>query len=225
MAFYWERIDRKWFVGALLMAGLVLALLARMSLRLQDETGGALYGASFWALLFVTAALLLAAVFVARYTRLLVNVVMLLTYLSLAAFLHPFDGARGNFSAEAQQYAAGKDVWTPCNRFIAKDEGHRFLLPGANAVGYYDHLDGVNAESLAKRFRVFAVRVGFGEQPCAQCKVIGERLEINGRHSPEEIEQMLLDGKVFENLFVREVLVESTEKTLNPPARIRGECR
>jgi 4-amino-4-deoxy-L-arabinose transferase-like glycosyltransferase len=224
MALYWERIDRKWFVGALLMAGLVLALLARMSLRLQAEAGE-LYGWSYWALLCVTALLLLAAMFLSRYTRVLVNGVMLLTYLTLAAFLHPFDGARGNFSAEAQQYAAGKDVWTPCNKFIGKDEGHRFLLPGANVLGYYDHLDGVNAESLAQRFRVFAVRMGFGEQPCAHCKVIGERLEINGRQYTPEIEEMLLQGKVFEHLFVREVLIESTEKTLTPPARIRSECR
>jgi 4-amino-4-deoxy-L-arabinose transferase-like glycosyltransferase len=225
MAFYWDRIDRKWFVGALVMAGLVLALLLRMSLRLQDESGGALYDWSYWSLLTVTTALLLAGIFVARYTRLLVNGVMLLTYLTLASFLHPFDGARGNFSAEVQQSLAGKDVWVPCNKFIAKDEGHRFLLPGANVLGYYDDLEGVNAESLAKRFRVFAARMGFQEQPCAECRVIGERLEINGRQYAPEIKQMLLEGKVFEHLFVKEVLIESTAKPLTPPAKIRSECR
>lgn len=225
MAFYWDRIDRKWFVGALLMAGLVLALLVRMSLRLQDESGGALYDWSYWTLLTVTTVLLLAGIFVARHTRPLVNVVMLLTYLTLASFLHPFDGVRGNFSAEVQQSLAGKDVWVPCNKFIAKDEGHRFLLPGANVLGYYDDLEGVNAESLAKRFRVFAARMGFQEKPCAECKVIGERLEINGRQYAPEIRQMLLEGNVFEHLFVKEVLIESTAKTLTPPAKIRSECR
>jgi len=226
MAFYWDRIDRKWFVGALVMAGLVLALLVRMSLRLQDESGGALYDWSYWTLLVVTTALLLAGIFVARYTRLLVNVVMLLTYLTLASFLHPFDGERGNFSAEVQQYAAGKDVWVPCNKFIAKDEGHRFLLPGANVLGYYDDLEGVNAESLAKRFRVFAARMGFQERPCADCKVLGERLEINGRQYAPEIKEMLLEGKVFEHLFVKEVLIES--KAVLPSASLvkpRSECR
>jgi hypothetical protein len=197
-----------------------------MSLRLQAETSGALYDWTYWALLVVTTVLLLAGIFVVRYTRLLVNVVMLLTYLALASFLHPFDGARGNFSAEVQQYAAGKDVWVPCNKFIAKDEGHRFLLPGANVLGYYDDLEGVNAESLAKRFRVFAARMGFQEKPCADCKVIGERLEINGRQYAPEIKQMLLEGKVFEHLFVKEVLIESTAKSLAAPAgKPRSECR
>lgn len=226
MALYWERINRKWFVGALVMAGMVLALLARMSLRLDDETGGGLYDWTYWVLLTVTAVSLLVAMFVARYTRAMVNVVMLLTYLTLASFTHPFDGARGNFSAEAQQYAVGKDVWTPCNKFIAKDEGHRFLLPGAKVLGYYDDLEGVNPASLAKRFHLFAARMGLQEKPCDDCKVIGERLEINGRQYAPEIKQMLLEGKVFEHLFVKEVLIESGAVTPNTTsAKPRSECR
>lgn len=226
MAFYWDRIDRKWFVGALAMAGLVLALLVRMSLRLQDETGGGLYGWGYWALLVFTASLLLVSMFVPKATRLTVNVVMLLVYLTFAAFVHPFDGAHGNYSAGAKQYAAGKDVWVPCNKFIAKDEGHRFMMPGANVHGYYDDVEGLDSAALAKRYRVFAARMGFKDQPCADCTIIGERLEINGRQYPPEIKQMLLEGKVFEHLFVREVLIESKVKvpgaTLVPPV---SECR
>ena len=210
MAFYWERINRKWFVGALVFAALVLALLLRMSMRLQDETGGALYGWSFWTLQTITFALLLTAMFAAKYTRILTNVVMLLVYLTFAAFVHPFDGERGNFSAEAQRYAAGKEVWVPCNKFIAKDEGHRFLLPGAKVYGYYDDVPGLDSVALAQRYHLFAARMGFRDKPCADCRVIAERLEINGRQYPPEIKQMLLEGKVFEHLFVREVLIEST---------------
>jgi 4-amino-4-deoxy-L-arabinose transferase-like glycosyltransferase len=225
-AMYWQRIDRKLFVGALVMAGVVVIVLARMSLRLQDEMGGDLYGWIYWAILTVTALLLLVAAFVARYTRVLVNVVILLVYLTFAAFLHPFDDAHGNYSAEAKQYAAGKDVWVPCNKFIAKDEGHRFIMPGANVHGYYDDVEGLDSAALAKRYRVFAARMGFQDKPCDDCKVIGERLEINGRQYPAEIEQMLLEGKVFEHLFVREVLIESKvtvpSATLVPPV---SECR
>jgi hypothetical protein len=208
-ALYWQRIDRKLFVGALVMAAVIIFVLARMSLRLQVEMGGDLYGWVYWAIMAVTVSLLLLAVFVAQYTRALVNVVILLVYLTFAAFLHPFDDAHGNYSAEAKQFAAGKDVWVPCNKFIAKDEGHRFLMPGANVHGYYDDVEGLDSAALAKRYRVFAARMGFQDKPCADCKVIGERLEINGRQYPAEIEQMLLEGKVFEHLFVREVLIES----------------
>jgi len=223
---YWQRIDRRWFVGALLMAGLVLVLLARMSLRLQDEMGGDLYGWAYWAVLAVTSILLLVAIFFARYTRAMVNVVLLLVYLTFAAFVHPFDGAHGNYSAEAQQYAVGKDVWVPCNKFIAKDEGHRFLLPGANVLGYYDDIEGLDSAALAKRYNVFAARMGLQEKPCADCKVIAERLEINGRQYPPEIKQMLLEGKVFEHLFVKEVLIESKASVPGATSvKPRSECR
>lgn len=225
-ALYWQRIDRKLFVGALLMAGAVLALMLRMSLRLNDEMGGNLYGLGFWAMMMFTTALLLVAMFVPKLTRAMVNVVVLLVFLCYAAFVNPFDGVPGNYSAEAQQYAQGKDVWVPCNKFIAKDEGHRFLLPGANVYGYYDDKPGLDSEALAKRYRVFAVRLPMQDKPCADCKVIGERIEITGRQYPPEIEEMLLKGEVFQHLFVREWLIESQEPS-SPRAGVKpvSECR
>ncbi len=210
-ALYWERIPRWLFVGALIMCALPLALMLRLSLSLDQQMGGHLYGAGFWVLMAVTTSLLLAALFVPRLTRVTFNVVAILGFLSFAAFVAPFDGASGNYSAEAQQYAKGKDVWVPCNKFIGKDEGHRFLLPGANVYGYYDHLPGHDAETLAKTYRLFAVRLPMQQdKPCADCKVIGERIEIAGRQYWPEIEEMLVKGEVFQHLFVREWLVEST---------------
>lgn len=209
-AIYWERINRWLFVGGLAMCAVMLALMLRLSLRLDEEMGGHLYAWYYWALMFITAAMLLVALFVPRVTRATFNVVVLLGYLCFATFVEPFDGASGNYSAEAQQYAKGKDVWVPCNKFIAKDEGHRFLLPGANVYGYYDHLPGHDAESLANRYRLFAVRLPMQDKPCADCKVIGERIEITGRQYWPEIKEMLVKGEVFQHLFVREWLVEST---------------
>jgi len=225
-ALYWDRIARWLFVGTLILCAGVLALFLRMSLRLDDEMGGHLYGWGFWAIMALTTTLLLAAIFVPKATRAMVNVVVLMVYLCFATFVAPFDGAPGNYSAEAQQYAKGKDVWVPCNKFIAKDEGHRFLLPGANVHGYYEDLPGVTAESLAHRFRLFAVRLPMQDKPCADCKVIGERIEITGRQYAPEIKEMLLKGEVFQHLFVREWLIESTVSSLSqasvPPV---SECR
>jgi len=139
----------------------------------------------------------------------LVNVVALLVLLVLAAFLRPFDGAPGNFSAEAQSYAKGKDVWTPCN-FRAVDEGYRFLLPGAHVHGYYFRPVQSVAE-LSAKYNLFAVRVPLHEK-CEGCKIIGQRLEIRSRHSPEEIRR-ILDGEVFKQLFTKELLIESPQTT------------
>jgi len=209
-ALNWQRISRLAFVMSLLFASCVLVLITFLSWRLQHEFPAAdLYSLGFWLLLSVTIALTLLATFWGRYTRSLVNVVALLVLLVLAAFLRPFDGAPGNFSAEAQSYAKGKDVWTPCN-FRAVDEGYRFLLPGAHVHGYYFRPVQSVAE-LSAKYNLFAVRVPLHEK-CEGCKIIGQRLEIRSRHSPEEIRR-ILDGEVFKQLFTKELLIESPQTT------------
>ncbi len=226
-ALYWERIPRWLFVGTLSLCAVALGLFTYVSLRLGSEMGGGLYGLGYWAVMAVTAAMLLVAMFVTNLTRAMVNVVVIMCYLCFALFLSPFDGAPGNYSVEAQQYARGKDVWVPCNKFIAKDEGHRFLLPGANVHGYYDHLPGVTAESLAHRFRLFAVRVPIEqEKPCDDCTVIGQRIEIAGRQYDADFMQMLREGEMFKYFFVREWLVESSVPLPSQAAtKPLSECR
>jgi 4-amino-4-deoxy-L-arabinose transferase-like glycosyltransferase len=205
-ALNWQRISRGFFVASLLFSGLALALLAFLSWRLQHETpDGGLYSPSYWLLVFVALALTFVAIFWARYTRTLVNVVVLLVMLTLAAFLRPLDGVAGNFSAEAQRYSIGKDVWTPCN-FRAVDEGYRFLLPRAKVHGYLSD-QALSVSELSTRYNLFAVQMPLKDK-CDGCKIIGQRLEIRSRHSPEEIRRIFM-GEAFQLLFVKELLVEA----------------
>jgi hypothetical protein len=100
-------------------------------------------------------------------------------------------------------------VWVPVN-FIAKEEGHRFLLPGADVRGYT--LDSsVTTADLAARYPIFAVSVPMNATAIDGGSVVGQRLDIRTRHTPGEIMDMLR-GRVYENLFVKEVLVESTTR-------------
>ncbi|MFA5824579.1 MAG: glycosyl transferase family 39 [Gallionellaceae bacterium] len=219
-ALNWQRISRLAFVVSLLFAGSVLALITFLSWRLQLEMPGAeLYSPVYWLLLSVTGILTLLAIFWSRRTRMLVNVVALLVLLVLAAFLRPLDGAPGNFSAEAQRYARGKEVWTPCN-FRAVDEGYRFLLPGAQVHGYFS-APAQSVAELSAKYALFAVQVPLQEK-CEGCKIIGQRLEIRSRHSPEEIKK-ILQGQVFQQLFTQELLVESSQ-TL-PALPLAEGCR
>jgi hypothetical protein len=55
---------------------------------------------------------------------------------------------------------------------------------------------------------LFAVRLPL-DAPVTSGRVLGERLDIATRHTPEQIMEMLR-GRVFEHLFVKEVLVEAT---------------
>ncbi|MBI5428867.1 MAG: phospholipid carrier-dependent glycosyltransferase [Nitrosomonadales bacterium] len=209
-ALNWQFINRKVFVATLVLSGMVVAGLAYLAMRLQTELADAqLYPPLFWLLLAFTALLLLAALFMPGLTRPAVNVVALLVLLSFAAFLRPFDGPPGNFSADAQQYAAGKRVWVPCN-FRAKDEGHRFVLPGADVHGYAEFQNFTVAD-LSARYPLFAVRLPLRDEPqaCDGCKIIGQRLTIRDRQSSAEVKAMFREGKVLQTLFAREVLMES----------------
>jgi 4-amino-4-deoxy-L-arabinose transferase-like glycosyltransferase len=214
LALSWERIGRWAFVLGLALAGTALALFAFLSLHLQQATGGTLYSLGYWTLLAAGAAVVAAGLVIRSLTRPFTLVATLLVYLAFAAFLHPFDGAPGNYGAQALQAVQDRMVWTPCD-FRAKDEGHRFLLPGARISGYYESPD-LSVAELAKRHRLFAVQLPLQDQAqCAGCTVIGSRLEIRGRQSGAEIRDMLT-GNVFPHLFVREWLVESAAAPADP---------
>ncbi|MGE5757506.1 MAG: ArnT family glycosyltransferase [Sideroxydans sp.] len=220
-ALNWQRIPRWVFALTLVAAGAVLALLAFLAGSLQNETGGA-YGWGYWLLLGAALALALLALASDRLTRNTVNIVVLLTLLSLAAFLRPFDGALGTYGDAAKRYVQDKDVWVPCN-FRAHDEGDRFMLPAARVHGYDESWNLAPAD-LAARYPLFAMQLPLNGEPCAGCRVIGQRLEIRGRHSSEELRAML-GGDVFQHLFVKELLVESTNMDANMLNTNREGCR
>jgi 4-amino-4-deoxy-L-arabinose transferase-like glycosyltransferase len=220
-ALNWQRIPRWVFMLTLLAAGAVLALLAFLSNSLQHEAAG-MYGWGFWLLLGVALALVLFALINARVTRNAVNMVVLLTLLSLAAFLQPFDGVQGRYNESAKRYVQDKEVWVPCN-FRAHDEGYRFMFPNARVHGYEESWNLSPAE-MAARYRIFALQVPLNAEPCAGCQVIGQRLEIRGRHSSEEISAML-KGDVFRHLFVKELLVESLQVDSNVLDANKEGCR
>lgn len=228
-ALNWQQISRKAFVASLVLAGALIAGIAYLALRLQAEMSDVeLYPLTFWLLISASVMLTLLAIIMPTLTRPCINVVALLTLLCFAVFLRPFDGALGNYSSQTQRYASGKNVWVPCN-FRAMDEGHRFILPDAEIYGYSDDQN-FTASKLAARYPMFAVRLALNDSmqnnDCAGCKIVGQRLDIRGRQNSAELKEMLLEGKVFQHLFVREILMESPAGESSIPAQIPAqECR
>ena len=221
-ALNWDRINRKVFVASLLAAGTAIATMAYLSLRLQFSLAGArVYPVTYWLLLCVTATLVLLALFVPEFTRPSVPCAALLVCLSLAAFLRPLDGPLGHYSADAQQYLRAKQVWVPCD-FRAVDEGYRFLLPGADIHGYLEDRS-ATIDWLASRYPLFAIRLPFAATGTTGFQLIGQRLELRSRLSSRELLDMLR-GKVFDQLFVREMLVEVPDARAVPLPSDEG-CR
>jgi len=205
LALNWQRIPRAAFIASLLACVAVLGLFGWLAFALQSQMAG-LYDSVFWAVLAFTLLLVALALYQARWTRGLSTVVALLTLLVLAMFLRPFDGAAGRYDVAAQQATQDKDVWVPCD-FRASWEDYRFLLPDARIHGYHAQPP-VAVDELKARYALFAVQLPLQEQPCAECEVLGSRLEIRGRHNDEEIKAML-GGEVMQQLFVREWLLRA----------------
>ncbi len=218
-ALRWQQINRKAFIASLVLSGVVLAVVAYLAVHLQAGVKEArIFPEVFWPLISFTGLLTLLAIFVSKITRPVVNIVALLVLLSFAAFLKPLDGEMGNYSLDAQRYARNKDVWVPCN-FRALDEGHRFLLPGAEIHGYNENQN-LNIDELAMRYPLFAARlpldVNIQAGVCTSCEVVGQRLDIRGRQSSAELKEMFFEGKVFQYLFTRELLIASPNGGKHP---------
>ena len=208
-ALNWERISPVAFRASLVVTGAASLLLAYLSLRLeQGVPGDRLYSLSYWALLAATVIVASGSLLAPRLMRAGTNVAILLSLLTFAAFLRPFDGAAGTYRADVQELVKRRTVWVPTN-FIAREEGHRFLLPGANVRGYPLNPN-VTAAELAARYPLFAIRVPMNGN-VIEGHIIGQRLDIGTRHTPEQIIDMLR-GNVFEHLFVKELLVDSTRE-------------
>jgi hypothetical protein len=193
-------------VATLVLAALPLVATAWLSLAVQDALPGPpLYGPGHWSLLAFSAIVLLLAVLVPALTRPGVLVAVLLVLLSFSSLLQPLDGPRGRYDARARQAVAGRDVWVPVD-FFAKEEGYRLLLPGARVNGYPDERDPSIREVLA-RHPLAVVRLRSAAPVGDEASILGERLDLRGRHRGDEIREMLA-GRVSEHLLVREVLVE-----------------
>lgn len=225
LAVHWSRIGRSAFAATALLAGLVVALFGWLAYRLQVALPGqALYGAALWLLLALCLVVVLVGLASRRSTRLASLGVVFLVYLAFSALVAPFEGRFGQFSAPAQAALVGRDVWVPCN-FRSSHEAHRLLLPGANVLGYDDSA-APDAADLGRRYSHFVLRVPIGGAACAGCQVLGERLEIRSRHSPAEL-AAIRRGEIFENLFVRELLVKSSEVASagQPTPETASQCR
>jgi hypothetical protein len=212
LALNWQRISRRVFAASLLMTATVVTGIAYLSIRLQEAAPGGVrpYGAGHWLLLVGTQGVVLAGLGRPRLTQACVNAAILLGFLCFAAFLRPFEGPLGRYDPQIQQYLLGKEVGVPYD-FIAGDERYRFLLPGADVRGYREE-PALTAPALLGRYRIVAVRQPFAELSPPEATLLGQRLDLKGRHDSRELLE-LLRGRIDQQLFIKELLLEA-----RPPA-------
>jgi putative flippase GtrA len=225
-ALRWTQIPRAVFSLVLGFSSVALALLAWLSVHLYSEASGIVFYASwYWGVLVAAFAISLAGLLQPDWSRDLAPVAAIAALLVLGGFLHPFDGPLGQFSPEAVQLLKenAAPLGVPCN-FRAKDEGYRLELPGVNIQGYAENT-ALTRQALAQRFPFFIADVTMENANCSGCKVIGQRFIVRSRQSSQEIRAGIRDGKLFQLLIGKQVLVDArTAARLSPTARAQ-ECR
>jgi 4-amino-4-deoxy-L-arabinose transferase-like glycosyltransferase len=214
LALAWRRIPR-WVFGLTVLASAAgVVAVAYLSLRLQEAVPGPrLYPVTHWVLLAGASLALAGALVVPSLTRVVVPAFVFLCYLSFASFLRPFDGPLGGYDADARRQVQGREVWVPAD-FVAKEEGYRFLLPGARVRAYRDDRDTRVADVLAQ-YPLVVIRRPIRDEGSVAGRVLGQRLDLRGRQTALEI-AAILRGDVLEHLFVREQLVETRAGASGP---------
>lgn len=138
------------------------------------------------ALLFLGATLFsLARIETARR---LFPLIVLGALLTGSLLLDPFSRS---FSAEAQGELKGKTVYFPSRKPLVKHDIYRFILPGANVVGY------VKERELQEIDPTYCAKIiDLGEALPENYRLIDEIYNLKTRHTPQQIRQLIFEQKL-----------------------------
>jgi len=210
IALVWFRLSRWLLFATTLICTLVISAISYLAWLLQHDTAQPLYTPTEGVLVIIILAVLMLALLIPRLLAWVTLPAVFASYLTLTGFISVFDGPMGRYKTETQWQLAGQTVWVPYN-FNAAYEQYRFLLPGADIRGYRS--DGnIPVHLLRQQYPVLIVQQPLDSPICTDCKILGERLELKGRQTDEEIKAML-KGEVARHLFLRELLIDNRAPT------------
>ena len=220
LAIHWQQLHRFVFWIALVLQAIVLIAVAWLSWNIDLWT----YPVWYWILLSASIGVVGFGLLRISLTKTATLLACFMSYLVLTSSIMPLEGSSGRFSKETIQKLQGKTVWFPCD-FRAKDEEYRLLIPGANIKGY-PVSEAREIKKLAERYSLFAVQAPLQSklELCADCVMLGERLEMRARHNDKEIKAMLM-GQVSDNLFVKEYIVSAPFNAGKDTTLYQDACR
>ena len=215
-ALRWQGLPRLavWVTAALatVLAG-AFAIFSFLIVRQAD--GGLMFSPQYWVVIGCAVALGGISLVVPRLARSTAPLLPILLTLAMGLSLNSYSAAPGPYTAATRERLRGKAVFVPCN-FLASEEAHRFLLPGADIRSYAEE-DGLTAEALAARYRFFAAFVPLGETPaCTGCRLIDERYVVRARYASRAAGDTPV-SQLARHFFEREVLFESTRAPGDAP--------
>ena len=210
IALHWQRLSFWGFRFALVLQLIVLGALTWVGFNLQAENSIWHYSSGHWVLMAISVTCALLGLIKTQWCKSLTLAVCFLTYCALNSSLAPLEGALGRYDSQAIAAVQEKAVWIPCD-YRAKDEEYRLLLPGAQLHGYPSQ-QANDITGLLGQYPLVAVQAPLNSSieeklaACPSCNIIGHRMEMRARQTPQEIEA-ILKGHIGEYLFVNEYLI------------------
>lgn len=199
LALYWQRIGRGWFVPSLVLCGLLMTFLGRITWA-EHELGIADAQALLlaWSAVGVGCVLVCAGLCVSAWTRTCTLASSLAVYAVFGLTTAPLNGASGLYSAEVIQKTKGLRIAVPSS-FNGQFERFEFLLPGNRFAAYdgdarlfFSKAD--NSEQLKTLLNTYDAVIWLQTRDedssplcLPQCRLLGSRWEVRGRHQSGEI--------------------------------------
>jgi 4-amino-4-deoxy-L-arabinose transferase-like glycosyltransferase len=199
MALGWQRVGRIWFLMSLLLCAIFVAGLGRIAWTAHEIGIGT--GIELCATLLTMAAGLLLVVgglFKPAWTRACTVAACLAVYAAFGLATAPLNGASGHYASEVAAMLRRARIAVP-NGFNGQFERFEFLLPGNQFIPYdseeraTSHANTAAVELsrlLDSHDAVIWLQSNSSEltPPCTpDCRVLGSRWEVKGRHQSGEI--------------------------------------
>ena len=210
MALHWHRLLPSAFLTTVAGAGVVIGLVAWLSVLLVRDLGADALPWIHWAILAGAAGLVALPLVERRRLAAYALPAVFATFLAVSSFLTAFDPPRGGYPPAAIAAARGHVVHVPQN-FRAAAERNTFLLPGAVIRGYPEQEQEQGPADVGADELVVVVLPFNAAAPAG---AIASRIELTSRHTPRQLLDMA-SGRLAQNLFCREWLVRK-EDTLQP---------
>jgi 4-amino-4-deoxy-L-arabinose transferase-like glycosyltransferase len=202
LALRWQALPAVWFRITLVVAAFMFLVTFWVQWEVEHAFGARLFSWKNYLvplLLFALSLFSLARIEVGRF---LLPLIALGALLTASLFLDPFSR---KYSEEARRELQGKTVYFPSRPYLIKHELYRFLLPGANVVGY------TKQHPLEEIDHTYCARIiDLDEEIPEGYRLIDQVYNLKTRHTNQQIKDMIFHRRL-ELMLDRLALLEKKE--------------
>ncbi len=202
LALRWHALPAVWFRLTLLVAALLFSSTFWIQWEVERAFGASLFSWENDTVPLLFLALTLFSLVRIETGRYLLPVIALGVLLTGSLFLDPFSR---KYSEEARRELQGKTVYFPSRKPLIKHEIYRFILPGANVVGY------TKQKPLEEIDHTYCAKIiDLGEEIPEGYRLIDEVYNLKTRHTNQQIKDMIFHRRL-ELMLDRLALLEKRE--------------